>query len=113
MPLFRRVQQGSASVFVSVVTEAELLVGPKKEGHAEAEQRIQDLLSEDGIYVLDVDRRIGRRAAELRAAFGGFKMPDALIIATALETDCDAVVGNDKNWARVPGLPYVRLDELT
>ena len=99
-------------MLTSVVTEAELLVRPKRQGRADVEERIQDLLSEEGIYVLGVDRRIARRAADLRARTGGFKTADALIMATALETACDAVVGNDKAWAKVPDLPFVRLDDL-
>ena len=115
--MFRRVQQGQASLIVSTITEAELLVRPEREDDAEARQRIADLLSEDGIYVAGVDRRIARRAAALRARIGKQKsvgLPDAIIVATAIETRCDVIVGNDKNWIGwTQEVPYVYLDEAT
>ena len=52
-------------------------------------KRIADLLSEDGIDVVTVNRTIARHAAifELPAATGRkkLKLPDAIIIATALD----------------------------
>ena len=108
-PLFRRVLRAEAIMIISVVTESELLVRPEREGNEQAIERIEDLLSEEGFTVVDVDRRIGRQAAKLRAAHG-FKLPDAIIIATALETRCDMVVGNDAAWRRLPEFPFVHLD---
>jgi predicted nucleic acid-binding protein len=105
------VQQREAVVVVSVITEAELLVHPEQEDDREAMERIGDLLSEDGIQVFPVDRRIARRAAALRA-HNRFGLADAIIVATALETGCDAIVGNDGAWRKLTEIPYVHLDEL-
>ena len=117
LPLFRRVQRGEATIFVSTVTEAELLVRPEREGNRDAMQRVQDLLSEDGFYVINVERRIARRAAAIRGHFmragGDKKLPiaDAIIIATAIETGCDAIVGNDAAWRGKTEIPFVYLEE--
>jgi predicted nucleic acid-binding protein len=111
VPLFRRVQRGEASFVVSVVTEAELLIHPLRNGDQDAAERIGDLLSEDGIYVAGVDRRIGRRAARLRAE-KRLGLADAIIIATAIETECEAIVGNDGEWRRLNEIPFVYLDDL-
>jgi predicted nucleic acid-binding protein len=106
------VQRGEASVVVSTVTEAELRVLPEKQRDSAALERIDDFLSEDGMVVIGVDRRIARRAAAVRATTPGIRLPDAIIIATALETGCEAVVGNDHAWAKARGLPFVQLDGL-
>lgn len=98
-------------IIVSAITEAELLVRPEQTSNSEAIQRIGDLLSEEGIYVIEVSRRIARRAAALRAK-SGFKLPDAIIVATAIQTACDAIVSNDGAWARLTDIPFVHLDEL-
>ena len=112
MPLFRRVQAGNLSLIVSVITEAELLVRPEREQNAAAKERIADLLSEDGIFVVNVERRIARRAAAIRGQ-KNIKLADAIIIATALETGCEAIVGNDGEWARkLTDVPFVRLDDI-
>lgn len=112
LPLFRRVQAGDLSIIVSAVTEAELLVRPERDDNHAARERIQDLLSESGIYVAGVDRKIARRAAAIRARTR-LRLPDAIIVATALETDCEAIVGNDGQWPNGDfSIPVIRLDEL-
>ncbi len=112
VPLFRRVQQGSLMVLASAITEAELLVRPERDQNEAAKERIADLLSEEGIYVINVDRRIARKAAALRGQ-GGFKLMDAIIIATASETGCEAIVGNDGEWARKQVKPpFISLREI-
>jgi predicted nucleic acid-binding protein len=112
-PLLQRVQAGQAELLLSAVTESELLVRPMREKNAEAVERIADLLSEDGIEVVPVDRMIGRRAARLRAEHKPLRLPDATIIATALDARCDLIVGNDKEWKNLKGIPYVHLDDIS
>ena len=110
-PVFARVQRGQAEVVASVITEAELLVRPNREGNLEATERIADLLSEDGISVLPVTRQIARSAALLRARHG-LKLPDAIIVATAIGARCDVIVGNDDRWHRIGEIPYVHLEDV-
>ncbi len=87
------------------------------DGNEEAIERIADLLSEDGIEVVEVDRAIARRAASLRAMAkrsgrAPLKLPDAMIVATALDTRCELIVGNDKEWKKLEGLPFLFLDDI-
>ncbi|HEX5369865.1 MAG TPA: PIN domain-containing protein [Dehalococcoidia bacterium] len=112
VPVFRRIQEGTLRVIVSVITEAELLVRPERDANEEARERIADLLSEDGIEVVPVERRIARRAAALRGRTR-LKLADAIIVATAIETGCDAIVGNDGEWAKKTiDFPFIRLDDV-
>jgi predicted nucleic acid-binding protein len=106
-----RVQRREASIIVSTITETELLIRPKRFGDREAEERINDLLSEDGFTVVPVDRPIARQAAELRARHN-LALADAIIVATAVVTRCEAVVSNDGKWKRVTEIPFVHLDEV-
>ena len=104
-------QQAELTLLVSVITEAELLVRPERNGDQEAIERVGDLLSEDGIYVAAMDRRIGRRAASLRAT-RGLGLADAIIVATAIETRCEAIVGNDYKWRGLTEIPFVCLADI-
>jgi predicted nucleic acid-binding protein len=112
VPYFQRVQSRQATMVVSAVTESELLVRPFRDRDAEAIERIADLLSEDGIEVIEVDRAIARRAAQLRAGHMPLRLPDAMIIATALDAGCDLVLGNDGEWSKLKGVPFARLDDI-
>jgi len=41
------------------------------------------------------------------------ELSDALIVATAIVSECDALVGNDRTCARrVTEIPYIYLDEV-
>ena len=117
MPVFRRVQRGELAVFVSTMTEAELLVQAYRHDDQEAVDRVRDLLSEDGFYVIPANRRIAARGARVRGEYmrsGGDKkmaIPDAIIIATAIETGCDAIVGNDGAWRGRTEIPFVYLKD--
>jgi predicted nucleic acid-binding protein len=112
IPLFDRVRDGEAVMVLSAISEAELLVRPERDGNREAIEKIADFLSEDGIYVVEVTRPIARRAAKLRPV-NQISIADAVIMATAVETGCDLLLGNDARWAKAPGVPFVRLDDVT
>jgi len=106
------VQGGQLNVVVSVMTEAELLVRPNRKKDEDAIQRIADLLSEPGITVVEVTRSIAKTAARLRTE-NSLRMPDAIIVATAVGTRCDVIVGNDHAWSKHPvGVNYLLLDDL-
>ncbi len=97
---------------LSVVTETELLVRPLRDGTWEDVERVRALLDAQGISVVALDREIAQAAAGIRAE-SGLRLPDAAIVATALVTGCDAIVGNDARCAkRVKEIPYVLLDDL-
>jgi len=115
--LFQRVESGQARIVISAISEAEILVRPMMEQNELAIERIADLLSEEGIDVVEVDRAIARRSAHLRAASKRagskpLKLPDAMIVATALDTGCDLVLGNDREWKKLEGLPFLLLDDI-
>jgi predicted nucleic acid-binding protein len=107
------VRDGQKVAFVSVVTEIELLIKPLREGDEFEVERVKSLLNGRQISVLDLDRhRIAPTAAELRAEYR-LSLTDATIVATALHTNCDVLIGNDERCARrVREIPYVFLDDL-
>jgi predicted nucleic acid-binding protein len=51
------------------------------------------------------------QAARLRAVYG-LRLPDALQIAFAVESGCQAIVCNDHSMRRVTELPVLVLDDL-
>lgn len=112
-PLFQAIDAGTIAACVSVITEAELRTLP------EAQQDAKGLHALDAFFqhfphltVEPVTRAMARRAAQIR---GGtrLRLPDALIIATALETDCAAIIGNDAAWkGKTEPCEYVMLRDV-
>ena len=64
-----------------------------------------------GFDLIPIDEQIARRAAHLRAQYN-LKTPDALHVATALETGCQAFLTNDMGLKRVSEIRVLVLDEL-
>lgn len=112
-PVFGRVEAGQSTAVFSVVTEAEALVKPIREGRSDIIARIETLLRHRHASVIPVNRIIARRAAHIRARTG-LALTDTIIVATAVEAGCQALVGNDARWARrVSEIRYVHLDDIT
>lgn len=103
---------GTAAGVISTIVELELLVKPMRERESATVERIEFFLrTTPNLSVRPVDRMVARRAAEVRARTG-ISPPDAIIVATALEERCDAIIGNDYVVAlRMIGIPYICLDD--
>ncbi|HWB72047.1 MAG TPA: PIN domain-containing protein [Egibacteraceae bacterium] len=109
-PVVSAAEAGTVELVISPVTVTELLVGPLRERNRAAEAAVRLFvttlcrLAPAGLAVAGV-------AARLRAAFG-LATPDALICATGVVEEADAVVGNDARWKRLDEVPYVHLDDV-
>ena len=76
---------------------AEALVRPAMRGATTIAQ-VDDALDAAGIAIADADRAIARRAAALRAGHPSLRLPDALVIATAVDRDADNLLTTDQRW---------------
>lgn len=95
MPLFELIENGRIKACLSVITESELLVKPYREKNAAAIETINFFLNEfPNLKTIPVSREISRQAAKIRADFD-IRLPDAIILASALNNECDMIVGND------------------
>ena len=105
-------ERGWARGVLSAITEMELLVQPVRERDAATVNRMQIFFQETpNLTVRPVDRVVARRAADVRARTRLARL-DAIIVATALEERCDAIIGNDYVIAsRSTGISYMYLND--
>ncbi|MDP8987131.1 MAG: PIN domain-containing protein [Actinomycetota bacterium] len=87
---------------VPVSALAEVLVAPAREGPA-AVQRVRDLLFRLPIAVAVADEEVATLAAGLRAKHDAkhdakLRLPDALVVATALRLGADVLVTTARGW---------------
>lgn len=83
---------------------AEVLVAPNRRG-AEAVRAVDAFLDDLAADVEPVTRQLAKRAAQLRARHGRrVRLPDALVIATALHLRADQILTTDRGWPHV-GIP--------
>jgi predicted nucleic acid-binding protein len=87
----------------------EVLVIPYRSGNSALADRYESLLtSSRGLRFVDVDRRILKAAAQVRARFK-LKPPDAIQVAAALMGDCKSFLTNDRRIPTVPGFKILQL----
>lgn len=91
-------------LLIPVTAFSESIVAPYRRSRRDG-QRAEEALAALG-RVVDVTRDIASRAAQLRAA-RQIKLPDALILATAMEVSADQILTLDRRWRGVD--PRVRL----
>lgn len=76
---------------------AEVLVVPHRSG-SEAVAVVDRFLDALPMRVEPVDRAIAGRAAQLRATRSSLRLPDALVIATALQLRAGRLLTTDRRW---------------
>lgn len=76
---------------------AEALVAPARIG-ATAVDRVRELVARLPIEIVALDADTAARAAALRARHRSLRLPDALVIATAVTSAADVLVTTDAGW---------------
>lgn len=107
-----QIEHGNISGFASNLVLSEVLVQPLKLRDSIMAERYRDVLQKSQNFVLlDPDIFISERAADLRARYS-IPLLDAIHLATAIETHCDAFLTNDNIFRRVIEIPILLLDDL-
>ena len=110
--VFQRIANGTMIGVTSVITLTEVLVQPLRRGEVRLQQDYRNLLVHSANFeMLVIDPLMAERAADLRARYQ-LRTPDALQIAAALRTACQAFLTNDSTLRRVTELRVLVLDEL-
>lgn len=110
--IFEDVNTGKIEGITSVITLAETLTKPLQTGDKIVEQAYRTLLQQtQHITLMPITAAIAERTAELRARYA-LKTPDALHIAAALDSGCDAFLTNDLRVRGVSEIRILVLDEL-
>lgn len=100
--ILNRLMRGDDEVVISAVTVAEILTGFYKSEDATKPAKIKKLLSDltlNSFKIVPVTFEIADLAACMRAKRGG-RLPDALIVATALSQKADCLYSEDKDLQR-------------
>ncbi len=110
--VFEWIHAGSLLGVTSVIGLAEVLALPLRQGDAVLQKQYRDLLLQsEHFQTIAIDAGLAERAADLRARYQ-LRTPDALQIAAALHSGCQAFLTNDGGLKRVTDLDILVLDEL-
>ena len=104
---------GDADYVTSVITVGEYLTSPYRENKKEYREAFYKFLELLDVELISVDVLIADSAARIRAGHLGFKLMDAIQIATAAETACDAFFTNDKQLQQYKELEIIVVEDFT
>jgi len=103
---------GEIEAVISPVTLAECMVQPIQRKDIKLQEDFVDfLLAGEPIFMVDTDTKIGYQAAYLRAKYS-LKIPDALQVATAIRSGCEALLTNDDQFRRVSELRVLMVEDF-
>jgi predicted nucleic acid-binding protein len=109
---FKKLDKGSIRVVTSVITLSEVLVKPLREGDTQLAQQYRDiLLNIEGLTTVEISVAIAEKVAQLRSQYS-LRTPDAIQIATALESGATALLTNDIRLPVLSNLQMLVLDKL-
>jgi predicted nucleic acid-binding protein len=109
--IFTMVEKGQLYAITSVLVVTELLTKPIKDGNKSLIQKYKAAICTfPNLEVRNVDYGISVSTAKIRAKYG-FKTPDAIFIATAIEDKAEAFVTNDTRLKSVDGIDIIILDD--
>ncbi|MCG9134157.1 PIN domain-containing protein [Candidatus Poribacteria bacterium] len=99
--IFQDVVDENIRGFLSVISITEFVAKPLITEHAIDVEDFKQFLGSLPIQVLELNYETAERAGKLRSQYPSVPTPDALIVATALENDCDVFVTNDKRLKKL------------
>ena len=98
-PLFERAEARHYELVISTVTLVEVLTGPLRTGDSALAETYRAALTSPPTWrVVDLNASIAHRAAQIRAR-SRLRLPDAVQMATALETSSIALVTHDRDFS--------------
>lgn len=112
--IFSDIADESIRGFLSVISITEFVTKPFADGKVSEVERFRQFLSSLSIQVLAITYEIAERAGKLRSQYPSVRTPDALIVATALESGCSIFVTNDKDLKKLEacGLTVIVLEDF-
>jgi predicted nucleic acid-binding protein len=110
--IMKQVASGHPTGKASFLVLAEVLVQPIRTSNKTLVQQYENVLvNSSDFQLVPIGEAVSRKAAELRATYN-LKTPDALHVASAIVSGCDAFLTNDTGIKRVTEIMVLILDEL-
>jgi len=110
--IFENLEKGNFKGITSTLTLLEILVKPKKENNLLLTERYKLLFETfPNLQVKTLNENIADIASSLRANYN-INTPDAIQIATSLETQADIFITNDKTLKKISEIKVLLLSEM-
>ncbi len=96
----------------SVITMEEYFVFPYRNKEYSYIDMFNRLVETTDMEVMEINKEIAQKAAQIRAEYKSFKAMDALQLAVACLSKCDLFLTNDKQLKQFRDIKCITVDEL-
>lgn len=104
---------GKIEAIGSILILTEILIKPYKLKLQDLAQDYKSLISSlPNFSLFAPNEQIATGAAQIRAKYG-LRTPDAIHLATAIESGAKAIIANDRKWHQVKEIKTILLEEFT
>lgn len=107
--IFKRLILNKIKAATSIISLTEILSYQRTSNAVK--QLTEDFLSTPNLEVFDIDQQIAVEAARIRREYG-FRLPDAIQLATALRSKAQAFISNDKKITKFKELSIILLSDI-
>lgn len=112
LDIFKLLEKGQARAVTSVISLAESLSHPRLRSQPVKLQDVRSFfLEEPNLKLVEVSFRVGDTAAFLRRKYQ-IRLPDALEIAAALDSDAALFLTNDRSLQKIEEIPVLVLKDF-
>lgn len=99
-------QQRSDRIALPASALAESLVSPARKGEFSI-AAVREFIERLPLLIVEIGLEIAVESAKLRASHGHkLKLPDALVVATAIQSGADVLITTDRGWPSKAKLGY-------
>lgn len=110
--IFESLSDGDFRAISPPITLAECSIVPYRQGLLELQQDFADaLVRNESVIFRITDELVAIEAVKMRVKYG-LKLPDAIQIATAIVSNCDAFLTNDIALSKVTEIRSIVVSEL-
>ena len=102
----------NTSLFTSPLTYTEYCVVPYRSGDLQKIADFEAFVSDADISLIPLTTQIAKYAAHIRSQYTGLKSMDALQLSSAIVSDCDVFLTNDKQLRQVEKIQVLLVDDL-
>ena len=112
-PVFEAISAGRITAAISTITLLEVLVELLRAGRTDLVNDYREhLMHSQGLSLVGIDERTAELAAHIRADHN-LQVPDAVIAASAVVSECSHLIANDPVFTRVPNFRTLVVAEFT
>lgn len=111
--IFVFLNENNADFISSDVVTAESLVHAYRYNRTDWLNNFHGLMNLLNVEIIHTSEKIAKKTSQIRAKYRSFETPDAFNLATAVLSDCDIFLTNDKRLRQFDEIKIITVDDFS